>query len=281
MSELKELPLASIEVGDDRARPLDEGWAANLAVNIEMQGLLSPVLVREVDGGHRLIDGWHRLKAHEILGLDKIMVKVSDAMSDDMARLAELSANLATKLVALDKCHHFHDLKQVWLRLHPEFRRGGERGNQYTGGKRQSLPFATSDDDSRDFEAATSERFSYAGRTVREFVEIWDGLSKDSRKDLHGTDLATKKTELKALSKLSAKRQGEVLDAIFREDLPDVGNVAQALEYLDGGIAPDPLEKRFTAVSKLIAGLDDVIFNRVISVHEERIIASLRRRGRI
>lgn len=103
-----------------------------------------------------------------------------------------------------------------------------------------------------------------------------------ARLRLHGTDLARKQTELKALSEIpTPRKQTEVLDAIFDEKLTDIGNVVQALAYLSNGIVCDPLERRFEAVSKTIASLDDETLISVIAAHEERVIASLKRRDRI
>lgn len=56
MAEILEIPLASIEVGTDRARDLDPFWAEGLAGIIAAQGLMTPILVRaKGDGGYRLI----------------------------------------------------------------------------------------------------------------------------------------------------------------------------------------------------------------------------------
>ena len=82
------------------------------------------------------------------------------------------------------------------------------------------------------------------------------------RARLRGTDLAKKQIKLKALSELPINKQIKVLDAIQNADLPDVGNVAQALAYLEGGVACDPVERRFVAVSKTIAALDDETIRR-------------------
>lgn len=277
-----ELPLASIEVGTDRARDLEPAWAEALSVLIGEQGLQQPVLVRAVEGHpekYRLIAGLHRLKAHELLGAPTIPAYLSGAESDDAARLEEVMENLGRyELIALDRCHHLFELKQLWLRKHPEFANGG--GNQRGGNGGQTLP--TDGPEVFGFAASVAEQIGLAKRTINAAVKIWTGLAPQTRQRLRGTDLARKQTELKALSEIpTPRKQGEVLDAIFNEDLPDVGNVAQALEYLGGTIACDPIEKRFAAVSKTIADLDDETFDSVIAAHETRVIASLRKRNRI
>lgn len=279
-----ELPLASIEVGTDRARDLEPAWAEALSVLIGEQGLQQPILVRAVEGHpekYRLIAGLHRLKAHELLGASTIPAYLSSAESDDAARLEEVMENLGRyELIALDRCHHLYELKQIWLRKYPQAARGGDRKSDKIKG--QTLPFDPDAPEIFNFADATAEKIGLSKRAINTAVKIWTGLAPQTRQRLRGTDLARKQTELKALSEIpTPRKQGEVLDAIFNEDLPDVGNVAQALEYLGGTIACDPIEKRFAAVSKTIADLDDETFDSVIAAHETRVIASLKRRGRI
>ena len=132
------------------------------------------------------------------------------------------------------------------------------------------------------FATTVADQIGLAKRTINHCVKIWSGLAPQTRQRLRGTDLARKQTELKALSEIpTPRKQGEVLDAIQNEDLPEVGNVAQALAYLEGGVACDPVERRFVAVSRTIAALDDETFDSVIAAHEDRVITSLKRRGRI
>ncbi len=77
------------------------------------------------------------------------------------------------------------------------------------------------------FAEAVAERIGLSRRTIFAAVKIWTGLAPQTRQRLRGTDLARKQTELKALSEIpTPRKQGEVLDAIQNEDLPEVGNVA-------------------------------------------------------
>lgn len=271
--EILQLPLTSIEVGADRARDLDPDWVDGLAGSIREQGLLQPIVVRRLGDGYRLIAGHHRVAAVQWLAWETIPAMVSEVDTDDTARLAEVMENLGRyDLIALDRCRHLYELKQVWERMHPDFANGGG----------QTLPTADGQGEIFGFASSVAERIGLAKRTINHCVKIWTGLSPRIRQRLRGTDLARKQTELKALSDIpSARKQGEVLDAILNEDLPDVGNVAQALEYLGGTLACDPIEKRFAAVSKTFAALDDDTFDSVIAAHETRVIDSLRRRGRI
>ncbi len=271
-----ELPLTLIEVGTDRARELDPAWVDGLAGSIQLQGLMQPIVVRPHGEGYRLVAGLHRLHAFRSLGRDTIPATLSEADTDDGAKLAEVMENLARhELIALDRCRHLFDLKQVWERMYPETAHGR------ASTKSQTLALSTDTPEVFGFARANAEKIGLSASTIKAAVKIWQGLYPAVRSRLRGTDLARKQTELKALSELPINRQIKVLDAILDAELPDVGNVAQAVEYLDGGAAVDPLEKRFQSVSRSFSALDDTTFDSVISAHEDRVIASLKRRGRI
>ena len=280
MSEILELPLASIEVGSDRARDLDPAWAEGLAGSIDTQGLMQPIVVRPLDGRYGLVAGLHRLEAFRLLGRETIPAVLHALFTADEAKLAEVMENLArNELIALDRCHHLFELKQVWERMYPQAKHGGDRKSAEIKSRNPSL-----DPDSPEvfgFVRAISEKIGLGQTQIKLAVKIWTTLVPTVRKRLRGTDLARKQTELKALSELSATKQVKVLDAILNDELEHVGNVAQALAHLEGSIACDPLERRFAQVSRSIADLDDETFDHVIAAHEDRVITSLKRRGRI
>ena len=274
--EILELPLTSIEVGADRARELDPAWVEGLAGSIREQGLMQPIVVRQIGAGYRLIAGHHRVEAFRLLDRDTIPAMLSDATSDDAAKLAEVMENLGrNELIAFDRCHHLYELKQVWERLYPHTAHGK------ASPKGQTLPLSSDDEEIFGFARSNAEKIGLSARSIKLAVKIWTGLVPTVRKRLVGTDTATKQTELKALSELPATKQIKVLDAILDRQHPEIGNVAQALAYLGENVVCDPLEKRFATVSKSSADLDDDTFDSVIAAHEDRVIQSLQRRGRI
>lgn len=275
------IPLDLIDVPEGRARDFDPAWAEALAAVVAVQGLLNPITVRATEGGrHVLVAGLHRLRAFGILGRAAIPARLSVAASDDAARLEEVMENLGRyDLIALDRCHHLHELKALWLKLYPQAKRGGDRGNQYTGGKGQSLASATDEPEIFNFGKAIAEKVGLSKQAINAAVRIWHYLTPESRRRLAGTDLARKQTELKALSEQKPAVQAKILDLILGEAPPE--NVAQALDYLENGVAPNALEKRFIAFSRSFAALQDEQLDSLLAAHEDRVIASLKRRGRI
>lgn len=276
--DILELPLAQIVVKDDRARGLDTAWAEGLAAIIDAQGLQQPIRVREVGGTWRLVAGLHRLEAHRLLGRKTIPAVLSQAETDEDARLEEVMENLGRyDLIALDRCRHLFELKEAWEAKYPHTRRGGDPA---TKAKLQTLQ-SGENGEVFGFAKDNAGKIGLSWRAIMLAVKIYRDLYPSVRNRLHGTPLAHKQTELKALAELGPTQQAKVLDAILNPELPGVGNVAQALEYLTNGVTPNALEKRFQTVSRSFGSLDDETFDHVLMAHEERVIASLRRRNRI
>jgi len=181
MPEYLELPLASIEAGTGRARDLDPAWVEGLAGSIREQGLMQPIVVRRLGDGYRLIAGHHRLEAVRLLGHDGILAMVSDAESDDAARLAEVMENLGRhELIALDRCHHLFELKQVWERMHPDFANGGGKTLPTGDGQGEIFGFATS----------VADEVGLSKRAINMAVKIWTNLAPQTRQRLVGCVLS-------------------------------------------------------------------------------------------
>jgi ParB family chromosome partitioning protein len=276
--DIHDLPITSIVVPANRARDYDEAGAQMLAGIIAAQGLHHPIRVRPTGDRYTLISGLMRLRAFELLQRDTIPASLSGAASDEAARLEEVMENLGrSELIALDRCHHLHELKRVWQAMHPGSTHGGDRKSI----KVQSLHLDPSEPEVFGFAEIVAERMGLSRRTIFAAVKIWTGLTAASRLRLVGTKLATKQTELKALSEEPAPRQAKILDLILGDERPDIENVAAALAYLENGIQPTALERKFRALSDGIKALPDESLDLLLVENEERVIASLKRRGRI
>ena len=282
-TELRQIPLDQISFAD-RARDLDPMWVEALAAMIRSQGLILPITVRHTGEGYRLVSGMHRFEAFRLLGVEEIPCLVSTADSDDEARLEEVMENLGRQeLKALDRCRHLSELKKVWERMYPETSNGGNK-NVVKGRNEARSPHWDSGSEGGKifgFARATAEKIGLSRTAIKRDVTIWNRLSSASRLTLVGMKMADKMTELKALSEQKPQRQAQILALILSPEHPEIGNVAEAIFHLDNGMTPDPIHKRFVAISKAVSALDDTTFDHVIAVHEERVIASLKRRGRI
>lgn len=310
------IPLSQIDVPENRARSFDPAEAVGLAAIIEAHGLHHPIRVRPTGNRLTLVSGRKRLAAAHLLGWKTIPVTTSGAVTDDEAKLEEVLENLGSfDLDALDRCHHLYELKQVHERLYPTATHGGDRKSEI---KRQSLPLdpdAAGQGEVFGFSTFVAEKIGLSDRAIRLAVKIWTDLTADSRIRACGTRIAKRQSALKELSEQTGDDQAKVLDMVLA-DPPVASTVADAVEMLKNGIAKTPAEKKAEAarkvlkslpqpvassiasaqsdaarlaelqkgiatLSKFFGNLKDDELDTVIQEHEDRIIASLKRRGRI
>lgn len=272
-----DLPLSMIDIPEARARDLDMVWATALADIIRVQGLTNPITVRHVGDRYVLTTGLHRLTAFQIMGAEGIPCKLSQAASEDEARLEEVMENLGrAELIALDRCHHLYELQQVWERMYPETSNGGDRKSI----RMQTLHSDQKPQEIFGFATANAEKIGLSKRTIHLAVSIWKGLAPASRTRLVGTDLARKQTELKALSDESPVRQERILDLIL-DPSSDVTNVAGALNAMSGGNVATALERTLATMRSKLSKLPDEALDRLVNEQADRVIASLKRMGRI
>lgn len=277
LPDLPEIPLASIEVGDDRARELDPAWAEALSVLIAARGQLHPITVRQVGDRYRLVAGLQRLEAVRLLGRNTIPARLSSATSDDEARLEEVMENLGRyDLIALDRCHHLYELKRVWERMQVKTL---VEVLAEEGGKTFSTPAERPE--VFGFARSIAEKVGLSKQAINMAVKIWAELAPESRRRLTGTALAAKQTELKALSEQPPALQAKILDLILGGDHPLIQNVAAAQAFLERGVAVSPIEKQFKAVNAAFGKLPDAGVDMIVAHHADRVIASLARLGRI
>ena len=87
---LSRIPLSRIRLSPDRPRGrIAEASVERLAESIRLHGLLSPLLVREIDGGdYRLVAGERRLRALELLGRSRAEAIVLTGSACDCALIA-------------------------------------------------------------------------------------------------------------------------------------------------------------------------------------------------
>lgn len=272
-----DLSLDLIDIPENRARSLNMDLVAGLADMIRVQGLIQPITVRPVGERYELVTGRHRIGAYQVIGLTTIAARISNSEGDDEARLEEVMENLGRgELNALDRAQHLYELKQVWERMYPEAKHGGDRKSI----KSQSLALDQDAPEIFGFARTVATKIGLSQSLIKLAVNIWSGLTPASRSRLVGMDMAKKQTELKSLADLSPVRQERVLDLVTDADSP-VSNVAGALQALDGGVVPDAFERKFTALSEGVKSLPDVTFSRLVLENEERVIAALKAAGRI
>jgi ParB family chromosome partitioning protein len=97
-------------------RHFDEDELASLAASICEQGILQPIVVREVQGKYQIIAGERRFRAAQAVGLGEIPIRVVE-MNDQQVLEAALAENIhRADLNPIEKAHGFQEhLKRYGL----------------------------------------------------------------------------------------------------------------------------------------------------------------------
>lgn len=263
--------ISKIIIPDNRARALDPAMAEALAGIFRKQPLQHRIRVRVLPEGLRLVAGLHRLHAFIINGETHIPAEETAAVDEDEERLEEVMENLGRNdLNALDRCHHLYELKQVYERLYPETKAGVAGGLARHGSASEIFSFA----------ADTAEKIGLSRRSIEIAVKIWSELTGDSRRRLPGMSISRKQSELKLLSAQTVAMQKKIVD-LLQLDGNEGMNVQGALDFFAAGTSISPMEKRYQTIANGFASLKEDDFDRLLEAHEDRVIASLKRRGRI
>ncbi len=275
MSDQK-IKISLIDVPTDRLRDVDPDWAACLAGMFTETGHKTPIDV-EADGTRfKLVAGAHRLAAAKILKWKEIDARVLEPQGEHGAhemRLHEILENLGRKdFNALERCEALFELKRVYEALHPQTKNGGDRKSQATKNKKenQMAIFA--------FCFSAAETTGLSDRSVRLSVQIFEGLSQETRERLKGTAFATKQSDLKTLAELDHQDQAKVLDLVLGE-YPKAASIADARLLMSGKPAPKEAEVLLGRVSNILPKLPRASRLAIFRQHKKDIIALVKKEG--
>ena len=131
--EIVELKLKEIDVFKGRPfKVKDDDRMKDLVNSIRQNGVLTPVLVREMpDGRYEMVSGHRRLRAAELVGLETIPAIIRD-LEDDDATIIMTDANLSRKYLLPSKKAFAYRMRYEAVK-----KKGGRPGKirQAAGGK--------------------------------------------------------------------------------------------------------------------------------------------------
>jgi ParB family chromosome partitioning protein len=110
-----EIPIARIERNPHQPRTAFESEAlAELAASIATHGVLQPVLVTETLDGYRLVAGERRLRAAQMVGLERIPALIRQAGEQDQLELALVENLQRTDLNAMEAARAYRQLRDLF-----------------------------------------------------------------------------------------------------------------------------------------------------------------------
>ena len=192
------IPLDDIGAGA-RMRRLREATIVELAESIRESGLLHPIAVTPDGKGFQLVAGAHRLEAFRRLKMhDQIPAFLLDIHNADSVALAEIDKNLIrADLSPAETAAHHAKRKEIYERLHPETKHGGDR---------KSVQYTRSSGEIGHLKTYAADTAPKTGNSIRNVRRQTQRGQIENVIELAGTSLDTGE-ELDALSKLSAEEQ--------------------------------------------------------------------------
>lgn len=248
---IRPIDVTSVRIENRLRAVLDDAKIQALADSLATIGLMSPIVVRpsEPAGDYILVAGAHRLEAARRLGWQLIDARVHTGSPDEI-RLIEIDENLArAELTPLDRALFVAERKRVYLRMHPERTRGGDRKsaafrqadqtdtmsvcstahpdpeNQTDTMSVWSAPPGEPDDQTdtmsvRSFAADAGDRVGLSERTIHRALEIGEGLDPDLALALARTPLAHREGDLRKIASMPAAEQRALIRIIDSLDDP-------------------------------------------------------------
>ena len=120
-------------------------------------------------------------------------------------------------LSLLERAEHLCRRKEIYERLHPETRRGGDYGNQHTRGKSRL-------NDNVSFSQSAASFTGQSGRTIQRLVRIAKLLTPETKRLLRGTEWAENQRTLIKLCKMPQDMQEEVARKVARGESKEIYN---------------------------------------------------------
>lgn len=216
MDSIQTIPLAVIDVPEDRLRPVDPDRAELIAQSMSVQGQRTAieVVAAKRGGRYRLVFGGHRLVAARGLGWETIKAIVMPADTPpERLRLDEIDENLArAELSPLDRATHLAERFEIYKRLYPDTVQGKAGAAARWGNASDKLSFASD----------TAARIGVSERDIQRSIARHTKIAADVRAQIALTWIAGKGVELDALAKLEPPLQRRVVTALLNGDAKSV-----------------------------------------------------------
>ncbi len=211
------LDLDLIDLGE-RLRTVNGGTVQYLAESMKLHGLQYPIQVRMDGDRYRLVSGAHRVQAARFLAWPHIEAFVLDLLDEDTLALLEIDENLMrVELNPLDRGLFLARRKDIYERLYPETKRGGDR-------RSSNYQDQNVDSSNPGFVAATSSFTPFSSYTIRRALRIGEKITDDLREELAMTPIAHREGDLFTISGMDADEQDALL-----QDLQSANYEVEAL----------------------------------------------------
>jgi len=213
--QFSRIPLDQIVV-KDRSRLVIEDRVDVIIATVPTTGDINvPITVRKIKGAEgqfALIDGAHRIRAAERLGMERIIARILP-VGARVGKLIEVEANLSgAQLSPLDRALSMADRKRAYLKLHPETA-PGTAGASARWNATETISFAS----------YMSKITGLTERKIRMTISAAERLTKDEARWLQNAPKKVTEQDLIALGKEGdAHKRSQAIIALSNGEVKSV-----------------------------------------------------------
>jgi ParB family chromosome partitioning protein len=263
-----------------RLRPLRPARVETLKQDIDMQGLLQPIVVVRRGQRFGLVAGLQRLAAVRALRWVEIpaLVLPEDTPEAEL-RFAAIMENVDREdLTKLERAEHLAALKSAWEAMNPSAKNGGDRRSARVrlvkeaenARENQSAVFALCSD--------IAEKVGLSRRSFFIAIEIANGISNEIRDRIRDSWLGDHQAGLQVLARLDPETQAKVCDLLL-SDPPGATSVADAVLLAQGRLLPRPDDKFYLRLQSNWARMAKKTRDAWIEEHKREIMDVARAKG--
>jgi ParB family chromosome partitioning protein len=199
---IEEVPLEQLKIRENRIR-VDIGDLSNLMRSMTDVGQLNPLTI---DENYNILEGTRRYYSAKNLGWSKIKCEIRIGLSEYQKLIIEIDENLQRKnFNPAEEAKALALKKREYLKIHPEYRRGGDRkSDKYKKAKQnQNANFALGFAKNQAREIGASERTIITKTKIGEYI-----LNKKLKAKTVDQFSKRKLSQRKVLEEIKAIEQG-------------------------------------------------------------------------
>lgn len=208
------LKIAEINI-KNRFRETNSDKVKEIAESIRKIGLLQPIKITK---DKRLVLGLHRTEAYKLLGYDEIDCIITNEKDPLKLKIMELDENIIrAEFTVLERAEALKEKKEIYEKLYPKTKHGiAGAVAKYSANEKNSLA------KKKTFTEDTADKMGKNQRTIQQEVQIAENIIPEVKKEIKKVKikdkpLENKKSDLIELSRLTPKKQQEVMEELKKD----------------------------------------------------------------
>ncbi len=276
---LTSIPVELIDLGD-RLREVKSHRVEVLAKDIDLQGLLEPLVVVADGDRYRIVSGAHRLAAVCKLKFGIVEAHVlPEGMNAATLRYAEIMANVnREELTKLERAEYLAALKETWADLNPSARHGGDRRSAAVRAVKEAEAADQNKSPILGLLKEVAEKTGLGRASFFNAIHIVRGLTGETKARIRDTWLEDHQAGLQQLAGETPEMQAAICDQLFATP-PKATTVADAKLLAEGRRLPSRDDRHYQSAVSTWGRMTRANRAAFVELHGREILEIAREKG--